>query len=849
MDDYASAFGDANTNEAVVAFFWAGLSTAYRSILCGGDYGGPATVTITFTLSQLTLGHVYAVQVWATDARGGKSAQWDTLTSIGGNSTSINLEVAPHRGQSWSICHRLVHRHGHKPGVHHERAKPQYARVRHTQFECIQVRDVTGFNTWGGYVNNNVDFATSNWSGNNTLTYLTNAFNIVAFYDTNNSVGTIANSALSLQAAGVSGISFAFSNNAVAYTMQNVSGAVGLAGAAAVTVSGPGSVTFESPNTYTGSTTVSGGSLSLTGAGTIGAGQIVLNGGTFNTGSGSFTLISSQPVTFGGGSMTAGPLTLNGASFTNTDVIAGTPLIAAGPLTYGASASTITFPTTGDMHGFASYPTQFPLITYTSIAGGTFNFTNVSLPVGYAGYISNNVANKSIDLVLTTGLPVLVPLTWSGANGVNWDYLVTSNWLDTTNPASLLQYQNFTPVTFDDTATGTNVTMAAGTELPTSVTANLTNKDITISGPGTMGGTMALTKNGTGTLTLDNSNNYTGGTFLNGGVVAFESNGVSAAGNITFNGGSLRWLDGNIQDLSGIFTPPALGQAVMIDIPDTNIVTFSSAISGAGGLTKLGNGTLIANVANTYSGVTTISAGNLQLNTALGASSNTIADGSVLTLYLPGTSTLTNTVTGAGVINLNLSNGINANTYLAGPMSGFTGTINCSATPSGESAKMGLNSATVSLPSSAHLNIENGGTLYMSGITLAAQVSVVGPGNVEGYGALRVATGATVSGPVTLTGNATVGEFSTEAGFITGPIGDGGHGYSLAKIGSSVGSITLSGTNTYSGATVISNGTIFLNGNGSISNSDEISLETNTTLTSRASPAGLISPPARSCPR
>jgi hypothetical protein len=51
------------------------------------------------------------------------------------------------------------------------------------------------------------------------------------------------------------------------------------------------------------------------------------------------------------------------------------------------------------------YPTQFPLIKYTTSSGDLTIIGLGTLPGIFQGYISNNTANLSIDVVLTGGPP------------------------------------------------------------------------------------------------------------------------------------------------------------------------------------------------------------------------------------------------------------------------------------------------------------------------------------------------------------------------------------------------------------------------------------------------------------
>jgi len=66
------------------------LSSAYRTLLTGGDYGGAVTATV--TLNNLTVGRVYAVQAWVSDPRGGGVAG-RTETVAGSNIVTLAYNV------------------------------------------------------------------------------------------------------------------------------------------------------------------------------------------------------------------------------------------------------------------------------------------------------------------------------------------------------------------------------------------------------------------------------------------------------------------------------------------------------------------------------------------------------------------------------------------------------------------------------------------------------------------------------------------------------------------------------------------------------------------------------------
>jgi autotransporter-associated beta strand protein len=129
----------------------------------------------------------------------------------------------------------------------------------------------------------------------------------------------------------------------------------------------------------------------------------------------------------------------------------------------------------------------------------------------------------------------------------------------------------------------------------------------------------SVTKLGPGQLTLAGINTFPGVFNFNGGLVRFSSLNTNLAGslgyctNLVFNGGGLQWAAENTADLSSNVVTFLSGGAVF-DV-GTNTVTLINRIgnNGAGGLTKLGTGSLTFNGANNYKGDTLIAQGMLAL--------------------------------------------------------------------------------------------------------------------------------------------------------------------------------------------------------------------------------------------
>ena len=145
---------------------------------------------------------------------------------------------------------------------------------------------------------------------------------------------------------------------------------------------------------------------------------------------------------------------------------------------------------------------------------------------------------------------------------------------------------------------------------------------------GTISGLGSLTKIGAGTLTLTGTSTYAAGTMIAGGLINFNSASNFGTGPIILNGGGLQWAAGTSTDISSRLAPFGAGGATF----DTNgnNVTLASALSGIGGLTKIGSGTLTLSGASSYSGATTVNTGTLAVNGSIANSAVTVNSGATL---------------------------------------------------------------------------------------------------------------------------------------------------------------------------------------------------------------------------
>ncbi|MGC3959972.1 MAG: autotransporter-associated beta strand repeat-containing protein [Verrucomicrobiota bacterium] len=141
-----------------------------------------------------------------------------------------------------------------------------------------------------------------------------------------------------------------------------------------------------------------------------------------------------------------------------------------------------------------------------------------------------------------------------------------------------------------------------------------------------------------GTLTLSGANTYSGNTVLSGGALVLnraETEGLNGplgvGGTISFTGGSLQYSVNNTFDYSPRFSAAAT-QAYRIDTGGQSVTLTNALTSSGGTFTKIGSGVLTLTGANTYSGLTTVSAGKLVLQGSAGSGNITVANSAALGL-------------------------------------------------------------------------------------------------------------------------------------------------------------------------------------------------------------------------
>lgn len=435
-----------------------------------------------------------------------------------------------------------------------------------------------------------------------------NGATVVATFNLNNtsqtinglsSTGAVANAIVTSGAAGAVTLTVGDGNATSSFggTLQNGSGTVSL------TKIGTGTQSLTGVSTYTGNTAV-------------GAGALVFGAGSFPAGTPTVTINSNATL-----NVTAvSPLTLATVSTLSTSN--GTVAVGLQSSVNSITTSNLTalgatnFINVGSIGTIASYPAQLTAIKYTTL-NGTLNFGLGTLPpspgVPYVAFVSNNVANSSVDVVITAGPPTL---RWTGYDGVSlnstWDIATTTDWK--TLPGVVTTYTDGSFALFDNSASNGVVTLAQDVA-PAGITISNTALAYTINGGFKIGGAGALIKQGAGTATLDNSgaNDFSGSVTISAGTLQIGNSDT---------GGSLPASSSILDNGALVFNR-------------SDALTVPNVISGTGTVTQNGSGTLVLSAANTFTGAATIASGTtLQTGNsgALGATNGgtTVTSGGTL---------------------------------------------------------------------------------------------------------------------------------------------------------------------------------------------------------------------------
>jgi autotransporter-associated beta strand protein len=503
---------------------------------------------------------------------------------------------------------------------------------------------------------------------------------------------------------------------------------------------------------------------SFVGSVAIGAGTLVL--------ADLFSLSSASSITMSNGTTLSLPIipsTVPNLTFVNTGTINFTN---AGGSIYALTVSA----TDGVTNSGAANSVTLSIVGPT-LANGTYTLINYSGSLkgsGFSGFKAGTSPSGKAYSLQDSGSAVQLVVAdaayvWTGTQSTEWSTATiagSKNWALNGSP---IDYVNSTNTYFDDTATGYTVDISVADVTPTAVAFNNSTAYL-IQGSKAIAGSTALIKTGSGTVTIENTNTFTGLTTIGGGTLQLNGDGTIASSVVTNNANLL-------------FTR-------------TGSNSFSGSIRGSGFVNKTGAGIQTLAGTNSYTGSTTIHGGTLRLEGSISSPGSGVQPNNDAVLYETSSgslgaqnliinSTSTSTLLGSNSIANQINITTNGTLQINGPISSAGGTIS-----QGGTVIFGLNGPDYTFSSAGNFNIggniaalptaagtgyQTNGTVLMVGAT-ALNISVGGTGTYNLIGGTITNTGTSLNTGIRICPNfigngGADGTFNQIGGTINFPLG------------------------------------------------------------------------------
>ena len=587
----------------------------------------------------------------------------------------------------------------------------------------------------------------------------------------------VTNTIASIEGSGIIDIASSTTLTAGDANDKEFSGVI--QGAGNFSKSGSGTLTLSGTNTYTGSTTINAGTISVASSANLGAtpgsadaDNIIFNGGTLNT-TADFTLGANKGITMTG----AGTI----------DIDAGTTLTYAGSITDSgvltkSGTGTLSLSGTSDNSGGISVSAGTLIsssaeglgsgtVTVDSGASLKIDSTTTKITVGN----NLNIVGSGISGETNTGALLvdgLIDLT--GKITISGDTTITKNYYISGNSGPAGDYGDFTVnVSSGNAIENTN---AADSETVTfNIVGNSKGKIILEDAISLAGASSGIIKQGYGELQLKSADNsYSGSLTISQGSVRLSGSGALPSGSSLVMNGGILYLDNSsnltLSSLSGNSTSSLIslnsdGSSQTLTIGDSNNTTYAGRISDYAmtndylTVEKVGTGTLTLTGNNTWAGGSQISAGKIEIGNdgSLGTGTITLNGGT-----LSSNSTTARTLDEAIAISASsiLGDATNTGKITLSGNSTFSGTNTLTANSDIElSGSIDLGSATQTF------SVASGKSATLSGAISSGAISKSGDGTLIISADNDYASGTTVSaGTLRVSGSGDLGTGSLTIG-------------------------------------------------------------------------------------
>lgn len=476
-----------------------------------------------------------------------------------------------------------------------------------------------------------------------------------------------------------------FSNTSNAYTIDSLAGFGITSGS--VNISGGGSVTIENSNSYSGATTINAGTLTVNGS--LSASPVILNAGTLNLNSTT--------------ALGTGALTINGGTIDST--AAGTFLALNPAENWNGNFS---FPGTNDLDLGTGVVTLGGSGDRTATITGTLSVGELKTS-GTQGFIKQGPGT----LILTS-------------DGANIAASVVNGVLNVA--AGTLQINRASGLNGDLSAAGIigggNITNGSSTT-ERWLFCNAASGTFDFSGTLSNGstGTLGFNKSGASTQTLSGSNNFSGTTTVAGGTLSITGTNT-AGGVVNLAGGALSPAILNLQNSN------ALGTSVVTSTNRNSGIQLQGGISLPSSVSFItsNDGTLGATVPYAFNNVSGDNAINGTITLTSGGGGSIIQSDSG-SLTLNGNINIASGQSSRGIILQGAANGT-----FNGVLSDLSGASTASITKNGTGTWTiaGNNTYTGATAVNAGTLVISGNNTGASAVTVAANATLAGNGNLGG---------------------------------------------------------------------------------------------------------------------
>jgi autotransporter-associated beta strand protein len=480
-------------------------------------------------------------------------------------------------------------------------------------------------------------------------------------------------------------------NAALVYNyFGSVTAAYSIGGGGSVTKLGPGSVTLNASNSYTGQTNITSGTLALGSAGSI------VQSTAINLASGATLDVTQQ---FGSFHLVSGQTLSGTGNYTVTDVItadSGSTILPGGTSSAGTlNVGSLTLSPGSVLNYDLGLGNGKDLINVTQFSGLTVNGGGINL------YQANGTT------------PFSTPGTYLLMNYGNGNFINGS-----ADNLSVLNATSSDIYTFGATSGSLTVTIVAPSVWTGGAQPNFNwsqNNNWSTGQAPSPSSSQALSFSGT--VGLNNTNDISGLTlsgifFSSSSAFNINGNSIQLGGPITNLSTGTQTIGLNIQLTGGSQTVTATG--------NKSEVVLNGVISDGGqglGLNTAGQGTVVLGGANTYTGTTNITSGKLLLTNPSAVQASTVNIGSAFGLNFAAgiTSPTLGGLSGAGNLGLSTVTGQGVTLRVGG--NGQNTTYGGSLTGNGNLIKQGAGTITITAPATyTGPTLVSGGVLQLGGI-------------------------------------------------------------------------------------------------------------------------------------